>query len=203
MPGYTFGMTKNMQAFTLVEFIITVAIASIVMVLTVPITNLIQKDRLNSESHDFVAALNYARSEAIARGARVTVCRSENSSTCNTSGSGPTEKPWHNGWIIFVDDKATDDGGKNGEKDVEETLLRIHEPLSKNHKLYGNTNVADFVSYVGSGQTRLAGGGFQAGTFALCKNDEFNKDSKVIVISSTGRITNLKGPDSDETTCLQ
>jgi len=65
-----------------------------------------------------VAALAYARSEAVKRGRPVTVCASSNGSDCNSS-------QWEKGWIVF-----TDDTGTAGKRDGSDQVLKVFGRVS-------------------------------------------------------------------------
>ena len=86
--------------FTLLELMIVVAIAGIVMAIGVPsFQSITTNNRIAANTNEFITALNLARSEAVKRGAAVSVCKSANGATCTTSGD------WDQGWIvIMVDD---------------------------------------------------------------------------------------------------
>jgi type IV fimbrial biogenesis protein FimT len=62
--------------FTLVELVITVAVASVLLAMAVPSFNqMIISSRLTAQSNDMLAAINLARSEAIKRNARMPIRR--------------------------------------------------------------------------------------------------------------------------------
>ena len=82
--------------FTLIELMITVALASILLTVAVPSFNqMVVGGRLTAQSNEMVAALSLARSEAIKRNANVTLCRADNDSTNCVAAAGT----WQN-WII-------------------------------------------------------------------------------------------------------
>jgi type IV fimbrial biogenesis protein FimT len=166
--------------FTLVELMITLAIAVILLTIGVPsFSTAIKNNRLTSATNDLVAVLNLARSEAVTRGLRVTACKSADQATCDTSGSG-----WEQGWIVYSDENnngAYDSGG------TPEPLLRVHGSLGNQITATGNGNVANYISYIASGQSQLVGGGFQAGTITFC-DDRAEDVGKDLVINSTGRV---------------
>ena len=88
---------KNDAGFTLIELIVTVAIAAIVLAIAVPsFQETITSNRLTTFSNTFVASLNLARSEAIKQNRRVTLCSSTDGLSCATGG-------YQQGWIIFID----------------------------------------------------------------------------------------------------
>ena len=180
-------MTMNRSnGFTLIELMITVAMAAIVLTLGVPsFQEIIRNNRLATQTNAFVGALSLARSEAVKRGVRVTVCKSADGAACIASGG------YEQGWIVFTDpdNDAIVDAG--------ETIIRVSETTaSTGITLTGTTgNVADYVSYTADGITRLASGtpsgAFQAGTLTVCKAPK----ARQIVINKTGRIR------TTETTC--
>lgn len=67
---------KNPRGFTLIELIVTIAILAILLGLAAPsFRDLIENNRTATRTNDLVAALNFARSEAIKRGVDVSLCR--------------------------------------------------------------------------------------------------------------------------------
>jgi type IV fimbrial biogenesis protein FimT len=187
------------RAFTLIELIVVVAVAAILVSVGIPsFQNLINSNQLTSVTNEFVTALHYTRSEAIKRGATVTMCRrvfdDDNNPQCGVSGDG---KGWEAGWLIFVN--PSDAGQFNA--DDGETLLRVHDAIGFGTQLRGNSKVAEFVSYVGSGFSR-------PGSLVICNEKDVGRadlksgsSAKVITISNTGRPAIKKITDTDITNC--
>jgi type IV fimbrial biogenesis protein FimT len=174
----TIGMkTHHEKGFTLIELMVAVALLAITLAIGVPsFRDTIQANRMATQANEFVAALNFARSEAIKRATRATLCKSSDGSSCVTTGN------WDQGWIVFIDSNnnaAADDGTGS--------ILKVYSNLGSS-TLSGNTNVANYVSYVSSGFTQLTTGAIQAGTFTLCP-DTSGATGRSIVISATGRPT--------------
>jgi type IV fimbrial biogenesis protein FimT len=175
--------------FTLVELMITLAIAVILLTIGVPSFNtMIKSNRLTTATNDLHAVLNLARSEAVTRGHRVTVCKSADQATC-ASGSG-----WEQGWIVFTDqnNNAAYDPGAT----PPEILLRVHTALGSQISATGNTNIADYISYTAAGQSQLKTGAAQLGTVKFC-DDRAGVFGKNLVISWTGRVQTV----ADGVTC--
>lgn len=96
----TKGDARRQHAgFTLVELMITVAVVAIVAAVATPsLQALVANGRLNGGASELTAAMQIARSEAVRRNSRVTVCATDGSATlttaCNNSGT------WTN-WAIL------------------------------------------------------------------------------------------------------
>lgn len=168
--------SKSTAGFTLVELIVTMVVAGIILAIAVPsLQGVIRQNRVATEANDFISAVNYARSEAVTRGVRVTMCKSAEGAKCATTGN------WDQGWIIFPDpnDNATVDSG--------ESILRVHAALKKG-TLQGNTNVGSYISFAPTGFSELASGAFQAGTVTLKEGS----NSLSMVLSAGGRIRTKK-----------
>jgi len=91
--------------FTLVELMVMMAILGILAVVAVPsMTSLMNASRLSGAEGELAATLQVARSEAIRRNARVTVCASTDGLACTNSTA------WTR-WIVRGRDNAagTDD----------------------------------------------------------------------------------------------
>lgn len=164
---------------TLVELLTTLAVFSILLGMAVPGYGfLVNNTRLAGFTNQLSSALSYARSEAIKRGVRVSLCKtaSANSSTpvCDT-GAG-----WQHGWLVFVD------RGVIGEFEGTDRLLsaQSHKP---DNIVVSTTNFSTYASYlpsgVSQGPTHLA-----TGSFHLCLTG--NKRS--LIINSTGRVRLVK-----------
>jgi type IV fimbrial biogenesis protein FimT len=101
--------------FTLVELMVTLAIAAIVMTMAVPsFTDMTRNNRLTTQANQLVTALNLARSEAITRRVTVDVAATD---------AGDASNEWGEGWSVAVNGGAT---------------LRVFESLGSNTLDSGN-----------------------------------------------------------------
>jgi type IV fimbrial biogenesis protein FimT len=83
------GVPSRTRGFTIVELMITIAVAAILLVIAVPsFNNIINTNRLNTAANAMVAALNNARLEAIKRNGSVQFC--SNSATSNNGSVSDT-----------------------------------------------------------------------------------------------------------------
>jgi type IV fimbrial biogenesis protein FimT len=167
---------EKSSGFTLVETLAVLAVASVLLSIGVPsLASLASTSRVSTAASDLLADLLLTRSEAAKRRVRVVMCKSANGETCAATGS------WQQGWIVFVDN----DG--DAQRDAGETLLRVQPALAATMRLTGTQPVAKYVSYVSTGNTKLVGGGFQAGTLTVCSQSADPSTARQIIVNSTGR----------------
>jgi len=123
---------KRSRGFTLIELMITLVLAAIILTLAVPgFQDIIRNNRAATQANELVTALSLARSEAVKRGARVSLCPSADQASC----TGGTD--WSNGWIVFLDTAANDLAAPVVGGDP----IRAWGPLAGNSALDGPTNV--------------------------------------------------------------
>lgn len=164
---------KAQTGFTIVEFMVVTMIIAVLATLAAPsFQSLLASNRVSAIAGEFLATLNFARSEAVKRGVRVTVCVKASDTQCATSGS------WAKGWIIFTD------GGTAATVDGSDQVLRTRAALPGSVTMTGNQNVALYVSYLPSGLSRMASGAMQAGTLSICTTGDPGRD---VIIAVTGR----------------
>lgn len=159
---------NNYRGFTLIELMITLAVAAILLTVGIPsFSEIIKNNRLSTEINELVTVLNFGRTEAIKRGVDVTVCKSDTGSSC--AGN------WEDGWIAFVD---LDDDGVFDVGDGE-IVLRVYDGVATGSTLAFPRNR---ISYSAQGFAI----GF-TGTFVLC-DDRGSAKGKGLVVSNTGRV---------------
>jgi type IV fimbrial biogenesis protein FimT len=179
----------------LIELMIGVAIMAVLLMMGVPsFQSAVASGRLTTSTNDVVSALALARTEAIRRGTRVTVCKSANATACTTAGD------WAQGWIIFIDttrsagDAAVDGG---------EAIVASNAAASGNIVMVGSAGVANFVSFASDGQAKTMNGASQAGTLRVCSTAPALSDARRardIAITASGRVSTTT-PASVAATC--
>ncbi len=177
----------NNQGFTLLELMVTVAIAAILVTMAVPsFTQTIRSNRLTATNNMFLASLNLARSEAIKRGVSVTVRR---------AGAN-----WENGWNVFTDF----DSDGNSDAGDGDTLLKTYQTVPVNFTLRGSNNFNNFINFASTGISNNAA----QENFTLCDNTDGDNvpqanTSRIILVNVVGRArTGIDGnndgiPNSD------
>ncbi|HSW13318.1 MAG TPA: GspH/FimT family pseudopilin [Solimonas sp.] len=129
---------RRPRGFSLIELMVTVGIAAIVAMVTVPgLQSLVQNNRTATQVNALVSALMYARNEAVTRGGRVSICTSSDGYTCSDTDS------WSGGWIVF-----SDTAGARGIVDplTSDQVLQVFEALDGGSQLTGTTRLLSYDS---------------------------------------------------------
>jgi type IV fimbrial biogenesis protein FimT len=131
------------RGFSAIELLVVLAIGAILLGIAVPgYAFLANSSRLAAATNDLVSAIQLARSEAIKRGMRVTVCKSN--SVLSPTPSCDTAATWQQGWLVFVDD------GTRGVIDSGDTLLHVHGSVAASVSISAS-NFNRYISYLPSG----------------------------------------------------
>jgi len=165
--------SNTQDGFTLLELMITVAIAGILLGVGVPsLRNMMINNRVTSYSNDFTSSLYLTRSEAVKRGTRVTMCKSTNGTACAAGGD------WQQGWVIFEDDNSD---GAFAANDV----IQVHEAFATNVTLTGAGATGAYVSFIANGTAQTTSGIAQAGTMTV----SMSGNTRTITLTSVGRVS--------------
>jgi len=159
----------HQRGVTFVELAATVAIAAILGSIAVP--GFVRLHRSNQRTvviNDFLHSVFFARSESLKRRSTVSICRSNDGSTC--ANNAPN---WNGGWIVFEnldsDQPANSDPG-------EPVLLR-------RDAIVGGTLTSNRASF----SFRPYGQGDVNGTLIYCPTTDAANNARAIIISHTGR----------------
>ena len=136
-------MRYLIRGFTLIELITTLAVVAIVLSIAIPS---FKSQMLNNRSvalgEDFALAINMARSEAVKRAARVSICASKSGVACDGDS-------WGNGFVLFTDG-ATHDSDADP---LVEKILKIWPKQDASAVISVKSDNVDvaFVRYTGLG----------------------------------------------------
>jgi type IV fimbrial biogenesis protein FimT len=163
---------RRISGYTLFELLITLMLATVISAMALPaLSAFIERGRLTEVSNSLHQALRYARSEAVSRNARVSVCKTSDGQQCADTGG------YEQGWVVFRD------AGVAGKLDSPDSVLQVY-PGEGEVSVSGNGPVRKYISFVGSGASQFASGAFQAGTITLCSGGWSSK----LILSRTGRV---------------
>ena len=162
---------SGLHGFSLIELLVVMAIAAVLLGIGVPnMQQYVVSSRLSTAANDFFTALNLARSEAVRRGAQVTLI---------TNGAA-NSRDWTSGWTMFVD--ANNDGALSAGEEV----LRVGAAQDAPMTIFGSANFGTSVAFDSSG--RLTSGG---GSFVICHGTALVADgiarSRALILNSAGR----------------
>jgi len=170
---------------TLIELLVGLSIGASVLALSAPMANILRENKAQSISYEFITALNFARSEAIKRGNRVTVCRTISGTRCEGQSDVNGQKDWSDGWIIFSDING------NGQINAsEDKILRVRGKLERGYTLRSNSKTR--VTYKPIGVSS----GFMD-SWTICTPGNNNTLTKGVVIAFTGRVRHARDSNGD------
>ena len=178
----------RVRGFTLIELMVTIAVAAVLMMIAAPSFIAFQRNaELTSTTNTLIAAINTARGEAMKRGAYAMVVPKDGSQ-------------WSSGWIVFVDKDLS--MGFDASKDD----VVLEQPAPSGYiTISGNgiaAGAAPYVLYNGSGYSRDKSGAFGALTFSIARNDvatgQADEQTRRIIVAATGRTRSCR-PSQDST----
>lgn len=172
----------QIRAFTLLELMVTLAIAATLLAVGVPsFTTYLQNQRMSQASYRLVSDLRFARQSAVDQNARVVICPGKPESGCADSPH------WEDGWILFTD--------SNGDrhKQPDEALLRV-SPMLKGLSAR-SSNARRRLSFFPDGSAP----GSNA-TLRLC-DSRGPGHARQVLINLAGRIRTIRANGNDPMAC--
>jgi len=124
------GVRRDGGGFSLVEMVVTLALAGVLLASAAPsFLDLVHDHRITTQINLLVTDVHLARIEAIKRNRDVVLCRSADGQQCDRGGA---DADWSGGRIVFVNL----DGDKR--RDPGEPLLQVRAALPGNLSLRFN-----------------------------------------------------------------
>ncbi len=169
---------SRQQGLTLIELLMTLAIAAILIGLAVVNwSGSMRSTQISVQMNNLAGSLQLSRAEAVQQGKTFVICKSDDGVDCGASN-------WEDGWIAF--------GDSDGDNQVDigtEQLASVFPALPSGYTLRTTTNFNNRVKYYDTGDSNTSG------RFVLCSNNEL-VGSEVIFINFTGRIR--RGKDDND-----
>ncbi|MEP6502376.1 MAG: GspH/FimT family pseudopilin [Betaproteobacteria bacterium] len=128
------------RGFTLIELAIVLAIAATLLRVAAPgMARTVAARALAAQVSEFMAALRFARSEAMKRGVAVTLCAAAPQPQASACQVG-RHADWRFGWVVFVD------GGRRGTLEAGDTVLRVQQALQRSGGVAGTRAGISFTA---------------------------------------------------------
>jgi type IV fimbrial biogenesis protein FimT len=167
--------------FTLIELMVTLSIAALLMLVSVPgLTTWKRNAELVSATNTLIASINAARGEAMKRGM--------NAMVVPAAGSD-----WNSGWRVFVD------VNRDNAWDAADFMVSQQAALPSTILVTGTQSASGSTPYVlfdASGYLKTTAGGFGAVTLSLTRTDlpaaTAYTGTRFIKIAQTGRVRSCK-----------
>ncbi|MDH4042467.1 MAG: GspH/FimT family pseudopilin [Gammaproteobacteria bacterium] len=157
-------LNRNSDGFTLIELMIVLVIVAIVLVMVPPgMQQLSLSTNLKSYSHEMLASVYLARSEAIKRNAPATLCVSTDGATCAGAGN------WEEGWIV----RAADG-----------TVIKSQQAIIEGYRMTGSAAAPGSHTMV----FQPSGAASTSSNITLCRQaPAVGNQERVVRVTATGR----------------
>jgi type IV fimbrial biogenesis protein FimT len=181
-------MLIKQKAFTLIELMVTVSILAIVMALAIPsFKSSVANNRSVGAGSELVTALNFARTEAIRRGAYVSICASSDGAACLAADN------WKKGWLVFVDAATSDAGAVVLPTDTTKFLRHWKDiPVTAVVSAVQNTTNITYVRFTGMGVLARAPNDVDSRIFNVSLTNCRGLQKSEITVGLAGLITSKK-----------
>ena len=182
------------QGLTLVELLVTIALVAIVTAFAVPnFSTFIRDGRTTADFNRLLGDITFARSEAVTRGSFVSLCPSQNFTSCNGVN-------WSDGWIAFVDDGAGSGTAGNRSRDGSEFILRVGESTRGKVSITATNFTApdpDNSAVLFSPDGKIENGQVaNIGQFTICDDQGNEEKAKGITFSVFGQSRQMRDTDN-------
>ncbi|WP_028767530.1 GspH/FimT family pseudopilin [Shewanella fidelis] len=161
-------MQKKQSGFTLVELMVTIAVAAILLTVGMPsLTSMYDGYRAESNIRSIQQAIQFARNHALSYGTRITICPLS-STSCGSN--------WIGGFSVFVDN-----GTLNTIDGTDQLLLEIAPFNSKDFIDYDQSTITiDSDGFISSN--------FNSGLLSYCPSSKSSPESMALQLSISGKV---------------
>ena len=177
---------RRYRGLTLVELIATVAVISVSLAVVIPSwSTLTQRNQITTTANQLLTHLRYARSTAVIRNTYVTLCPSDDRSTCSGNRLG-----WRDGYLIF------EDWDKDKQRSPDEPLLRVQEQLPSALRMQSTAKRPAILF-------RPDGAAWGTNTtFDICMGDDTSAYRAVMLLGTGRARVDKRGPQNRAVACF-
>lgn len=172
------------RGFTLIELIVTIAIAAMLMTLAAPsFVQFRRNSELRALTNTLLSAINAARSEALKTGKNAVV-------------EPNFARDWASGWRVFID--LNHDNLYHQDHDIL-VLEQEKQPSYFVVKVKNNATGApqDFIKFNGSGYSPVAV------TLSIARNDPGSlEETRRLIVERTGQVRSCKPRSANDVACI-
>jgi type IV fimbrial biogenesis protein FimT len=173
---------RRAAGFTLVELMVTIAVAAIVVALGVPsFLRTLARHTIASQAEELQDAVRVGRNEAMKRSGPVVLCRTEESNPSHCAGSGGS---WQT-WVLFTD------VARSGTFVAGDAVLRQRQDASRRTTVMGDSASIRFeatgIAHADTGSAVIVLGERGAGDLAQQRQVCVNPRGEVAIVVGDAR----------------
>ena len=173
-PQVRLSASRRVSGFTLVELMVTIAIATILLMVAVPsYITFLRNSQLSDAVNSFMGAVNTARGNAIKQGRRTYLVPLDGAA-------------WSSGWRVYAD--VNWDGVYTAGTDELVFESAAPDPALTITTPTGSSLASSYLLFNGSGYPKLSNGAFATGKIVMANAYR----SSTVNIDGTGRVRSCK-----------
>ncbi|MDE2593226.1 MAG: GspH/FimT family pseudopilin [Burkholderiales bacterium] len=175
------------MGFTLIELMVTLAIAAILATMAAPmLSSFLARSQMNAVVNDLTGAIQMARMEAVSRNTCVSICRRATSGAAQCAGD---DGAWSSGWLVY--ENAACIGSVAATDPPAGTTLRAREAVPASISVNTKDSTAPAViSFTPRGVTVA-----WSNTTMWLSDSRFSDGSmnRSVIVSGAGRVRTVAG----------